>query len=88
MTEEMTRYYARRAGEYERVYTLPAWQPGIAELRRRVAALFAGRRVFEVACGTGYWTELLAAIASSVQPRTSTKRRWRSRVRGCTRAAT
>src|SRR5262249_55005649 len=28
MTEEMTRYYARRAGEYERVYTLPAWQPG------------------------------------------------------------
>lgn len=66
MTEEMTRYYARRAGEYERVYTLPAWQPGIAELRRRVAALFAGRRVFEVACGTGYWTELLAAIASSV----------------------
>jgi len=24
MTEEMTRYYARRAAEYERVYTLPA----------------------------------------------------------------
>ena len=31
MTEEMTRYYARRAREYERVYTLPAWQTGIAE---------------------------------------------------------
>ena len=66
MTEEMTRYYARRAGEYERVYDIPAWQPGIAELRRRTTALFAGRRVFEVACGTGYWTELLAAVASVV----------------------
>src|SRR5262249_2160874 len=66
MSEEMTRYYARRAGEYERVYDIPAWQPGLAELRRRATALFAGRRVFEVACGTGYWTELLAAVASSV----------------------
>jgi 2-polyprenyl-3-methyl-5-hydroxy-6-metoxy-1,4-benzoquinol methylase len=66
MTEEMTRYYARRAGEYERVYEIPAWQPGIAELRRRVTTLFAGRRVFEVACGTGYWTERLASVATSV----------------------
>jgi len=66
MTEEMTRYYARRAGEYERVYDIPAWQPGIAELRRRVKALFTGRRVFEIACGTGYWTEQLASVATSV----------------------
>jgi len=66
MTEEMTRYYARRAAEYERVYELPAWQAGIAELRRRVVTTFAGRRVFEVACGTGYWTEILAAVAASV----------------------
>jgi len=40
MTEEMTRYYARRAAEYERVYTLPAWQTGIAEVRRRVTGRF------------------------------------------------
>jgi SAM-dependent methyltransferase len=66
MTEEMTRYYARRAAEYERVYTLPAWQAGIAEMRRRVATTFAGRRVFEVACGTGYWTERLATVATTV----------------------
>jgi SAM-dependent methyltransferase len=62
----MTRYYARRAAEYERVYEIPAWQPGIAELRRRVTAVFAGRRVFEVACGTGYWTETIAGVAMSV----------------------
>jgi SAM-dependent methyltransferase len=66
VTEEMTRYYARRAAEYERVYAMPAWQPGLAELRRRVPAFFAGRRVFEVACGTGYWTELIAGVATSV----------------------
>jgi demethylmenaquinone methyltransferase/2-methoxy-6-polyprenyl-1,4-benzoquinol methylase len=66
MTEEMTRYYACRAGEYERVYDIPAWQPGIAEMRRRVTTTFAARDVFEVACGTGYWTERLAAVARSV----------------------
>ena len=66
MTEEMTRYYARRAGEYERVYDIPAWQPGIAELRRRLGSLFGARRVFEVACGTGYWTERLASVAAAV----------------------
>jgi len=66
MTEEVTRYYARRAREYERVYEMPAWQPGLAELRRRVPAVFGARRVFEVACGTGYWTEIVAAVAKSV----------------------
>ncbi len=62
----MTRYYARRAGEYERIYELPAWQPALAELRRRVAATFAGRRVFEAAAGTGYWTAEVARVAQSV----------------------
>src|ERR1700752_171509 len=66
MTEEMTRYYARRAGEYERVYDIPPWQPGIAELGRRLGPLVGARRVFEVACGTGYWTERLASVATTV----------------------
>src|SRR5947209_10471464 len=67
VTEEMTRYYARRAAEYERVYEIPAWQPALAELRRRVPALFAGRSVFEVACGTGYWTAHVAITALGVR---------------------
>ena len=62
----MTRYYARRAAEYERVYEIPAWQPALAELRRRVPAFFAGRSVFEVACGTGYWTAHVATTALGV----------------------
>src|SRR2546425_13373959 len=63
VTEEMTRYYARRAGEYERVYDLPAWQPALAELRRRVPAFFAGRGVFEGAGGTGYLAAHVAPTA-------------------------
>jgi ubiquinone/menaquinone biosynthesis C-methylase UbiE len=66
MTQEMTAYYARRAAEYERVYTGPRWQDDLARLRPRVTELFAGRRVFEVACGTGYWTHVAAERARAV----------------------
>ena len=31
MTQEMTAYYARRAAEYERVYTSPRWQEDLSE---------------------------------------------------------
>ena len=66
MTQEMTRYYAERAAEYERVYAQPAWQGDLPIVRQRVLETFPGRRVFEVACGTGYWTALLARVARSV----------------------
>jgi demethylmenaquinone methyltransferase/2-methoxy-6-polyprenyl-1,4-benzoquinol methylase len=35
-------------------------------LRTRLPAFFADRRVFEVACGTGYWTRYAAERARSV----------------------
>ena len=66
MTQEMTAYYARRAAEYERVYTSPRWQDDLAVLRPRVGDFFTGRRVFEVACGTGYWTHVAADRARAV----------------------
>lgn len=66
MTQEMAAYYARRAAEYERVYTSPRWQDDLAVLRPRVTDFFAGRRVFEVACGTGYWTHFAAERARAV----------------------
>lgn len=52
----MESYYRDRAATYERIYAKPERQ---AELRVMEAALppfFAGRRVLEVACGTGWWT--------------------------------
>jgi demethylmenaquinone methyltransferase/2-methoxy-6-polyprenyl-1,4-benzoquinol methylase len=59
-------YYARRAPEYERIYRKPERQADLRTLRGIVAQNFAGRCVLEVACGTGWWTEVLASCARSV----------------------
>ena len=66
MTREMIAYYAQRAAEYERTYEIPRWQDDLAWIRTRMPAFFAGRRVLEVACGTGYWTSVAAERAKSV----------------------
>lgn len=47
MTQEVIQYYARRAVEYEHVYELPHWQPGLVHLRHMVTEIFAGRRVLD-----------------------------------------
>lgn len=62
----MQAYYAQRAKEYERIYDKPERQADLAKLRADIPALFEGETVLEIACGTGYWTPLIAARASSV----------------------
>lgn len=59
-------YYARRAGEYERIYAKPERQADLARLREIVPSLVEGRDVLEIACGTGYWTQFVATRARSV----------------------
>ena len=59
MNETVT-YYAQRAREYDRVYDLPAWQSDLRRVEEMMSRVFSGRRVFEPACGTGYWTRLIA----------------------------
>ena len=59
-------YYARRAAEYEKIYDKPERQADLARMRADIPALFKGARVLEIACGTGYWTPLIAAQAKSV----------------------
>lgn len=66
MTGNLSAYYAARASEYERVYAKPERQADLAQLRNVVAEYFAGCRVLEVACGTGYWTSYLASSARTV----------------------
>lgn len=60
----MIDYYSKRAREYERIYEKPERQADIARLRTHLCQSLAGRRVLELACGTGFWT---AAIADSVE---------------------
>lgn len=65
-TPHLEEYYAKRASEYEQVYAKPERQAELAWLRERLPALFAGRTVLEVACGTGYWTQCIARQAVKV----------------------
>lgn len=64
--DKLADYYARRAPEYERFYDKPERQADLAVLRERLARLLGGRSVLEVACGTGYWTAVIAPHAHAV----------------------
>lgn len=65
-SQSLQAYYARRAAEYERIYEKPERQRDLARLRADLPRLFEGTAVLEIACGTGYWTPLIAAAAESV----------------------
>jgi 2-polyprenyl-3-methyl-5-hydroxy-6-metoxy-1,4-benzoquinol methylase len=59
-------YYRRRAGEYEAIYARPERQADLARLKKTVADALAASQVLEIACGTGYWTQVIAATAKRV----------------------
>jgi len=63
---ELVEYYRRRAGEYEAIYAKRERQADLARLRQSIPARLAGRQVLEIACGTGYWTVLVARTAKSI----------------------
>ena len=59
-------YYRARAREYDQVYDKPERQADLARMRAWLAPVLRGRRVLEVATGTGYWTAVYADQAASV----------------------
>ena len=59
-------YYAKRANEYERIYTKPERQADLAALKEVLCKTFAGHDVLEIACGTGYWTQIISQTAKSI----------------------
>lgn len=65
-SEEIHRYYSARAPEYDRVYAKPERQADLRAIEQWLPSLFAGHSIIEVACGTGYWTQFLAPVASEV----------------------
>jgi demethylmenaquinone methyltransferase/2-methoxy-6-polyprenyl-1,4-benzoquinol methylase len=64
--QQLSAYYAARAGEYERIYDKPERQADLERLRHLIPNYFVGRNVLEIACGTGYWTQFIAPVARSV----------------------
>jgi SAM-dependent methyltransferase len=59
-------YYADRAAEYDEVYRKPERQADLARLKQLLPPLAAGKRVLEIAAGTGYWTQVLASTAAQI----------------------
>ena len=64
--ESVQEYHARRAPEYDQVYEKPERQGDLRALRALVDDLLCGKDVLELACGTGYWTRVISAVAKSV----------------------
>lgn len=64
----MQEYYNRRAREYEAVYHRddPIRQRELAEMETAIQKVMRGKRVLEVACGTGYWTERAVKTAEHI----------------------
>jgi SAM-dependent methyltransferase len=63
---ELVDYYRRRAAEYEDIYAKPERQTDLAFLKREIPERLRDRHVLEIACGTGYWTALVAQSARRV----------------------
>jgi len=66
VSPQMQAYYAARAPYYDAVYLQPERRTDIAYLSAHLPLRLAGRRVLEVACGTGYWTQFIAPAATSM----------------------
>lgn len=75
ITQTMRAYYAQRAATYERVYFKPERQADLRAMEAAMPALFAGRHVLEIACGTGWWTlhgarDAASWLATDLEPET------------------
>ncbi len=66
MNTDLVKYYKDRAKEYEKIYSKPERQEELAETSKILQEIFNNKDVFEIACGTGYWTESMALTAKTI----------------------
>ena len=61
-------YYKKRAPEYEQIYyrDIPDRRKEIDNEAAALEKLAVNHQVLDIACGTGYWTEVIARSAQSV----------------------
>ena len=62
----LEKYYAARAEEYDHIYLKPERQTDLRKLEALLAKEFEGLDVLEIACGTGYWTQFIARSARKI----------------------
>ena len=80
--QDMSSYYAQRAAYYERVYFKPERQAELRSIEAWLPTQFSGRRVLEVACGSGWWTlhgarDAAAWLATDLNPETMAVARYK-----------
>lgn len=65
---DLIKYYSLRAGHYDEKFQRgePARMAEQADLISGLQNMFAGQRVLEIACGTGFWTQVLAETAAHI----------------------
>ena len=66
ITEQSAQFYAKTASNHDRIYDRPERQEDLAAMRTHVAEVLRGHTVLELACGTGYWTRIIAEVADKV----------------------
>ena len=66
MNTDIVSYYKDRALEYEKIYSKPERQDELKSATGILQEIFAKKQVLEIACGTGYWTERIAAKVTSI----------------------
>lgn len=62
----MVSYYKDRAEEYEKIYTKSERQNDLLLVEQILQDIFRDKKVFEIACGTGYWTQKISKTAHSI----------------------
>ncbi len=66
MNADLVSYYKDRAKEYEKIYTKPERQNDLLLVEQTLQDIFRDKKVFEIACGTGYWTQKISKTAHSI----------------------
>lgn len=66
ITDQSAQFYAKSASNHDRIYDRPERQEDLAAMRAAVADALRGHTVLELACGTGYWTAVIAGTAERI----------------------